>query len=783
MSSFVTEVLATTGRLEKDDLVKKTSKLSKRVEDIKGEIYETITQKYVDFVPSMNTTLDLTTRVNTLLTEVDNLNNKIQNEVQSQLSTSTSEFQDLQTQLRRTNAVLAVLGRLYEIQQALDSHHNDMDNQQFISAAARLTQIQQIMEELQEEGYCELKILTALGIELRVRKENLIHTLGEAWARAVVWNLPRGKDLNDEERLLKTELRLTTVTAEDAALPGTPRMATLVRAMKDMNVLQEKLKVFARRCLEYIFLPLILLPNVYPKAVTMMQSEALHFDKQSSSTNQTITPTDLYGKINTILQYFNKHLLGIDVGKPDGGLMTTFSDFLWDDLSQAIIKGCLVHSIPRTSQELEKYMEVITATGEFVTSLENLGFLRGEDSALMTYVKEINVHFANKKCQLILAVARDLMTSEMLDTVQVGTSDDMAPLPNIRELLGQQSAKKPKVKQEETTTVAFEATFDSMPELQCPFRLPVCRISVTVDKLVKLAYTTLCEACEVTTSNPRCAVQMFYAVRDMFELFMEVVPCYHEENLKKLPHLTAVHYNNCFYIAHHLLTLGHQFLEHLPKPLASSCATFVDQIPVLRELGTECLLQQMRIQRDQVLEYLVGAHNFTNVAEDYNRGNAEKAVKKVLHQLTHLSKVWQDVLPTNIYCKALGSLVNSAIQDIIGKVTALEDISADDAAQLHSLCGIVKERAPLLFHPVVKEDTKNKKAVEAEVQLYVPQWVKFSELMVMLDASLQDISDRWADGKGPLGHEFTAMEVRGLVRALFQNTDRRAAVLAKIKQQ
>ena len=35
--------------------------------------------------------------------------------------------------------------------------------------------------------------------------------------------------------------------------------------------------------------------------------------------------------------------------------------------------------------------------------------------------------------------------------------------------------------------------------------------------------------------------------------------------------------------------------------------------------------------------------------------------------------------------------------------------------------------------------------------------------------------------QGPLAHEFSAPEIRGLVRALFQNTDRRAAVVAKIK--
>lgn len=94
----------------------------------------------------------------------------------------------------------------------------------------------------------------------------------------------------------------------------------------------------------------------------------------------------------------------------------------------------------------------------------------------------------------------------------------------------------------------------------------------------------------------------------------------------------------------------------------------------------------------------------------------------------------------------------------------------------------------------------------------VPHWIRYKELIAILEASLQDIMDRWADGKvlanffcpkgicscqkdhlilkhdlylyfpqGPLAHEFTAQEVRGLIRALFQNTDRRAAVLGKIK--
>ena len=66
-------------------------------------------------------------------------------------------------------------------------------------------------------------------------------------------------------------------------------------------------------------------------------------------------------------------------------------------------------------------------------------------------------------------------------------------------------------------------------------------------------------------------------------------------------------------------------------------------------------------------------------------------------------------------------------------------------------------------------------------QQHVPKWTKFTELMLVLNASLQDIADRWAEGKGPLAHEFSANEMKHLIRALFQNTDRRDTVLCRIK--
>lgn len=61
--------------------------------------------------------------------------------------------------------------------------------------------------------------------------------------------------------------------------------------------------------------------------------------------------------------------------------------------------------------------------------------------------------------------------------------------------------------------------------------------SESVMKLVALAYETLSEA--VSSSDP-CAVKLFYAVRNMFELFCCVFPTFHKRRLATLPQLTGI---------------------------------------------------------------------------------------------------------------------------------------------------------------------------------------------------------------------------------------------------
>ena len=49
---------------------------------------------------------------------------------------------------------------------------------------------------------------------------------------------------------------------------------------------------------------------------------------------------------------------------------------------------------------------------------------------------------------------------------------------------------------------------------------------------------------------------------------------------------------------------------------------------------------------------------------------------------------------------------------------------------------------------------------------YVRKWNRFKELILILNASLREIEDRWADGKGPLANEYTPDEVKRLIKKL-----------------
>lgn len=63
--------------------------------------------------------------------------------------------------------------------------------------------------------------------------------------------------------------------------------------------------------------------------------------------------------------------------------------------------------------------KVIRETEEFEKSLKVMEYLQGDSTDLLKYARDVNCHFASKKCKDVIVAARKLMTSKMHNTVKV----------------------------------------------------------------------------------------------------------------------------------------------------------------------------------------------------------------------------------------------------------------------------------------------------------------------------------------------------------------------------
>ena len=70
----------------------KLGRLSKRIEEVKVEVYDVLQQKYGDFCPILPEAVDLSNRVSTATDEMQAVASKIEQEVDTHLLSSANLF-------------------------------------------------------------------------------------------------------------------------------------------------------------------------------------------------------------------------------------------------------------------------------------------------------------------------------------------------------------------------------------------------------------------------------------------------------------------------------------------------------------------------------------------------------------------------------------------------------------------------------------------------------------------------------------------------------------------
>lgn len=123
----------------------------------------------------------------------------------------------------------------------------------------------------------------------------------------------------------------------------------------------------------------------------------------------------------------------------------------------------------------------------------------------------------------------------------------------------------------------------------------------------------------------------------------------------------------------------------------------------------------------------------------------------------------------------LGHLCDYVSQLLIKETLALEDIPEEEC-QL--MVDAYTQWSNFLQNLLIKDESSPGLNLIGE---FAPNLTRFNELCLVLNSSMQTIVDRWFNGQGPLASQFTAIQIKQLIRALFQTSERRTAALAKIQ--
>lgn len=736
MASFVREILSAAGTLgEKEDFAAKTTKIQKKLNDLKSQLSVHITNRYGNFSTTLSNTTNLTTQMERLAGEVEAMDATINKHFRAELVDRNKELIELNESMQELNLTLQIVTKIKRCYDLMERSNEGLSSGKWLTASQSLQAVFILLREpCSEIDESSIKIFPAIKTEIVSQKRKFSSKLAEEWNRSVSVSVRE----DNKKKLVTNSIILSSSGTNDKFIDV---VADLVRALHDTETLEDVVYPFTQH-LKKEFLKTILSGKTSIDIPSNSFSVIIDSKKEKS---------DPFKVFKSLRLFFSFLLTNLSVPLSQEENSPTFLQLLGSSLStwfcQAVIEDVLAPAVPSSVDKLPAYEDILNETEAFHDFVVETGFLPSSNLILLNYARNVDVLFANKTCQELLVKAREIMKEDLFTTVLVEPGDIINPDP-----LNQ----KP-----DYDDLPIPPNF-SMPEKT--FQFPSCQVSCSTLKVLELARKGLDEA---VAAKAFCSVRLFNTVRNIFELWCAVVPTFHKSNLESLPQLSAIAHNSAMYLAHKLVTLGFLYKEKL-SALAKHTPTFIDIVPRLRTVGGEIMLQSMRIQRDSIISTLSNAGMTSAGSERRLSSGVDQAVRQFLHLLAHLQKVWQPVLPSDIYHRCIGSLVNSGVEEIVQKILSLSDISSEVSEQYCSLLNQIVLKTPGFFAPETPEK-------------FAKKWSKFLELIVVLNSSLRVIEDRWGEGKGVLAAEFSPEEVKQLIRAIFQNTERRAAVLSKIK--
>jgi hypothetical protein len=430
-------------------------------------------------------------------------------------------------------------------------------------------------------------------------------------------------------------------------------------------------------------------------------------------------------------------------------LMNIFFICCHNDFFKIVYEQLLTSIIPTKNLDADLECEINKTLSKFENNLTQIEFCStlSNDASTRNQFAVLEELFIRKKCTFINETARSMMKDNNLifetSIVELNSKDSVDNL--IQEL------NKCNINiQTNDMSKDLELIIKSANSLH---------VSKLAKDLFKLIYETMNDAYNILIDEKQSIKNVFLLClisRNLFELFINVVPNYHESNLKTLPILPMILYNDFSYLAVNCLLLSHHYKKMIESnEFVGSINKCCDKIDIynsfccfdlvlkLMSTGQSIIVKEIEKQQCNMCEFFNENSSGLKDLSETNTNNYElflSSLKKCLYQIKSLSSIWKSISTHESYLRVFGLLFEAICQNLIKSCIDLEDISSDDASYLHSSFLYLMQAINDFFsNSFVKTESNGVCSIDLIVNKYIRSWQKFKYLITILKGNFLDL--------------------------------------------
>lgn len=399
-------------------------------------------------------------------------------QLKAQMQLSSAKNDKLFADLSETQAILGLLSQLIEVHAGLVASSKDINSKCFLKAAVQLNATEKVLSNVFATYGDSVKVFPDLQTRHVTLKEQLVQDTQTSWSENFRWNVVKDGASGANGAVV---VELSLVSSKELK----SQMQDVVKAMDSTGTLDANIKTLGEKLTKLFLKPLLAVPgaNVSSSAdlawnrIRIVTPGAIAEGATRKVPDAPLVLHEIESIFVFLHQCFTEYSTpGTSESSPgkeglEMPLMACLGRHLANELVDLVISECISKAVPSNRIDLKDFQVVIVATKTLQQKLSSMGFLN--DAKLLDYVDNVDLVFANKKCQEILERARDLMTTEIHNEVSVSIDD--CELKDLKLSLAEEDLSKGQAKERVAELV------DS--KLAPPFRFPKCKIRSVCCKL------------------------------------------------------------------------------------------------------------------------------------------------------------------------------------------------------------------------------------------------------------------------------------------------------------